>query len=216
MTKTDADKRHFFQVMAVFFKTMIMLYTALCLLLGLAPSEGFSTTVTKSWGSSSFVHRVPTKHHHTRDLLRFMTTDDGSQEDEEEDVNPSIVPVPEKPIPKRLDPLVASLTRMDEETANAKTMSVPLWGEVILDKSLFVFLPVAAFAILGLGLSVYIAFNSQDQLSQAVEQVQQVTQDYNLAGAKPPEIDPDACRGICSSQQEDLQDLANFMGRLAK
>jgi hypothetical protein len=36
-----------------------------------------------------------------------------------------------------MDPLVRSLTRMDETTKNSPTTQIPLLGEVVLDRSLY-------------------------------------------------------------------------------
>ena len=113
---------------------------------------------------------------------------------------------------RKLDPLVKSVTRMDEATRNAPTMQVPLWGELILDKSLFVLLPVAAFAVLGLLTSIYVAINSGDQFVQALSETTSV---QPPAAATTP-TDPNVCRGLCSSQEQDLEGLAVFMNSLRK
>ncbi|GKY93901.1 hypothetical protein MPSEU_000357000 [Mayamaea pseudoterrestris] len=116
---------------------------------------------------------------------------------------------PERVQRRSLDPLVASLTRMDDETVNAKRTQIPLWGELILDKSLMVFLPVAAFAILGFALSVYLLINSQDVIVDTLTDVTSSSSDY-LKGVEAP-IDDGTCRGLCGSQQESLESLRGFM-----
>lgn len=110
------------------------------------------------------------------------------------------------PPPKALDPLVRSLTRMDEETKNAPTMNVPLWGELIVDKSLMVLLPAGAFAVLGLLLSINVALNSQDKF-------------FDPNPVPPPPVNnkvvksDDGCRGLCS---QDTANLENFLNSLRK
>ena len=59
---------------------------------------------------------------------------------------------------------------MDEDTARADTVQVPLWGELILDKSLFVLLPLAAFGIGGVLLSLYVLANSGDEFVAALQE----------------------------------------------
>jgi hypothetical protein len=120
---------------------------------------------------------------------------------------------------KRLDPLVASLTRMDDDTINAPRTNVPLWGELILDRSLLVLLPVAAFAVVGFALSVYVGVNAQDDFVNAL--VETAKQQSSQLGAVPPAaggvvLDESACRGLCSNQEQDLQSLKGFMESLRR
>jgi hypothetical protein len=110
----------------------------------------------------------------------------------------------------QLDPLFKAVTRMDEETANAKSIPVPLWGELILDRSLFVLLPVAAFGIGGFLLSIYVAMNSGDAFSNAF-----VDGDLARVVQESTPVE-NACRGLCSSQEDDLEGLRNFMSKFAK
>jgi hypothetical protein len=150
-----------------------------------------------------------------------LATDDNMQEDSKKDdtlSTPSEMRVGSQPsgtpskttTTPQLDPLFKAVTRMDEETANAKSISLPLWGELILDRSLFVLLPVAAFGIGGFSLSIYVAMNSGDAFTNAFVE-------SDLAGlvqqSTPAE---NACRGLCSSQEEDLEGLRAFMSKLAK
>jgi hypothetical protein len=109
---------------------------------------------------------------------------------------------------KRLDPLVVSLTRMDSETQNAPRTNIPLWGELILDKSLIVFIPVTVFAVVGFFLSVYVAVNSQDAFVEAWSEAAQ-QQSVTV-------VDESACRGLCSNQAQDLEGLKVFMDSLRK
>lgn len=101
---------------------------------------------------------------------------------------------------------------MDETTARADTVQVPLWGELILDKSLFVLLPLAAFAVGGILLSLYILLNSGDAFVDALAEnavLQSTT-------PTPATTNADSCRGLCSSQEQDLEGLRSYMSRFAK
>lgn len=115
--------------------------------------------------------------------------------------------------PKRLDPLVASLTRMDDDMVNTPTTKVPLLGEVPLDGSIVVLLPVALIAIVGFIMSINIAFNSSDAIVQKLEEVNTV---LSTPPAKENTITEDSgCRGLCSNQDEQLDNMRNFMNSLA-
>mmetsp|Transcript_13854 Transcript_13854/g.18081 ORF Transcript_13854/g.18081 Transcript_13854/m.18081 type:complete len:199 (+) Transcript_13854:74-670(+) len=110
---------------------------------------------------------------------------------------------------KKMDPLVRSLTRTDPQTANAPTTTVPFLGELALDKTLFVLLPVAGFAVLGFLLSVYVALGAGDAFV--------ALQNAAVSGRKTPiEQVSDGCRGICSSQDQDLEGLRQFMSSFSK
>jgi hypothetical protein len=54
-------------------------------------------------------------------------------------------PVP----PKRLDPLMASLTRTDPSAADVPTKNVPFLGEIPVDGSLALLIPAAGIAVIG-------------------------------------------------------------------
>jgi hypothetical protein len=117
----------------------------------------------------------------------------------------------EKPPPRPMDPLVRSLTRMDETATdkNAPTRKIPLLGEVVLDRSLFLFVPAAVFAVLGFILSLAVIWNSGDTI------VADLMSTDTTASSTPSSLTaprpPTDCRGICSSQEQDLEGLRNFM-----
>lgn len=115
----------------------------------------------------------------------------------------SVIPQRSMPQPKQLDPLVRSLTRMDAETKDAPTILVPLWGELILDKSLYVLAPVVLFAVLGFGLSINVALNASDDWIVTPSTSKVVKTDYS-------------CRGLCAQQDADLERLSAFMQQFAK
>mmetsp|Transcript_25691 Transcript_25691/g.53513 ORF Transcript_25691/g.53513 Transcript_25691/m.53513 type:complete len:214 (-) Transcript_25691:2359-3000(-) len=163
----------------------------------------------------------------TRSMLKMsdapsQPTPDEDEYSPEQGDEPSLPPPPPamvsqptsglQPIPqtqKKLDPLLRSLTRSDDpNSANAPTMSVPLLGELVLDKSLFVLLPVAGFAVIGFFLSIYVALNSSDAFV--------VLEEAATQGKKDPIEVVDGCRGICSTQEQDLEGLRQFMNSLSK
>lgn len=129
---------------------------------------------------------------------------------------PSSVPQqPPTPPQRRLDPLMASLTRMDPATANAPTRKVPLLGEIPVDGSVTVLLPAAAIAVLGFIFSIVVAVNSQDEFVRILSQVSEDIAD--TAAQKTNMVyDENVCRGICSSQESDLEGLRGFMELLTK
>ena len=128
---------------------------------------------------------------------------------------------PPTPKAKPLDPLFVAVTRMDEVTVSAKTVSVPLWGELILDRSLFVLLPLVAFAVGGILLSLYVLLNSGDAMIDAVKDNavwQSTTTDMSTSGGITGDssINSNACRGLCRSQEQDLEGLKAYMSKLAR
>ena len=123
----------------------------------------------------------------------------------------SATPPPPPPVPKkRLDLLMASLTRMDEATANAPTTSVPFLGEIPADGSLVVLLPAAGIAVLGFIFSIVVAANSGDQLVEALNGAGQDLAD-KVAAQPNQTYDPSICRGLCAPNDSDIDGLKNLM-----
>jgi len=117
-----------------------------------------------------------------------------------------------QPIPqsqKEMDPLVRSLTRMDGDAAGAQSVSVPLLGE-ISEKEL-VLIPVAAFAVIGFLFAIYIGLTSSDAFVALEDAATKGKQ-----SPTPVQINAEGCRGICSSQEKDLEGLRQFMNNFAK
>lgn len=110
---------------------------------------------------------------------------------------------------KKVDPLIASLTRNDESTPT-KTRTVPLFGEVTEDdfKALA---PVVAIGVLGFLFSIVVAFNSMDSLGQQLSKVTIPEVKYTPTVVKEGE-----CRGLCSNQDQDLDGLRNFMESISR
>ena len=113
---------------------------------------------------------------------------------------------------ERLDPLIASLTRIDEPLpANVPTRQVPLFGEVPADGNLALLVPAAAIGILGFIFSIVVAFTSRDSIVEELSKVEVPKMEYT-----PTKIEEGKCRGLCSSQEEDLDGLKNFMEGISK
>jgi hypothetical protein len=147
----------------------------------------------------------------------LYATEDASEE--EKSATPEEAPVaarPPPPVPpKRLDPLMASLTRMDPDTANGPTRNLPLFGEVPVDGSLVVLVPVVVIAVIGFVASIVVASQAQDEIVNAFAQIgngisQTASEKTNMV------YDESVCRGLCSSQDQDLEGLRSFMDRLRK
>eukprot|EP00559_Dactyliosolen_fragilissimus_P006996 CAMPEP_0184856072 /NCGR_PEP_ID=MMETSP0580-20130426/1226_1 /TAXON_ID=1118495 /ORGANISM="Dactyliosolen fragilissimus" /LENGTH=137 /DNA_ID=CAMNT_0027350849 /DNA_START=265 /DNA_END=678 /DNA_ORIENTATION=- len=112
---------------------------------------------------------------------------------------------------QNLDPLVASLTRTDS-AANNKMSKVPIFGEIPIDGSILVLAPAAVIAVLGFALSIQIGFRAKDSLVEKLNEV-------NAVLAAPPvkkSVEYSSCRGLCSDQGEQLEQMRKFMGNLAK
>jgi hypothetical protein len=105
-----------------------------------------------------------------------------------------------------LDPLFTAVTKMDATTATAKTISIPLWGDLILDQSLFVLLPITAFAVLGILTSILILINSTDDFATAIQDMR--------AAASAINVDDDGneplCRGLCTNPN-NVEGLRQYM-----
>ncbi|GFH44310.1 hypothetical protein CTEN210_00784 [Chaetoceros tenuissimus] len=112
---------------------------------------------------------------------------------------------------KPLDPLVVSLTQMDEETLNAPTTKLPILGEVPKDGSLIILAPAAAIAVIGFITSIYLIVKNGDAISEQIEAV-------NAVLSTPPvteNIVSDGCRGLCNNPGEQLDTMKGFMEGLS-
>mmetsp|Transcript_12815 Transcript_12815/g.19866 ORF Transcript_12815/g.19866 Transcript_12815/m.19866 type:complete len:262 (+) Transcript_12815:122-907(+) len=117
--------------------------------------------------------------------------------------------------PKRLDPLMASVTRMDPGTQEGKTTNIPLLGEVPVDGGLTVLVPAALIAVVGFIMSINIIANSQDAI---VNGLAQISEEANKAAIERTNKVPEdnVCRGLCSNQDESYEGLKSFMQSLSK
>jgi len=137
---------------------------------------------------------------------------------------PEITPpayVPPPPTPTRnspaavrqqqMDPLMASLTRDNSESSPDKPpVTVPIFGEIPADGTLFLLVPAVVFGAVGFILSIVIAFNSSDQI---VDTLMQEVKSVNPASRT---YDKNVCRGLCSSQENDVDGMRNFMEAITK
>jgi len=111
----------------------------------------------------------------------------------------------------RMDPLIASLTRDDSDSANVPTRLVPLFGDVPADGNLALLIPAATIGILGFLFSIVVAFDSRDAIIQALSSAELPKMEYT-----PTVVNEEKCRGLCSSQEKDLDVLRNFMETISR
>ena len=141
-----------------------------------------------------------------------ITTSLSSQANDDSDpATPTFPQTPPPPTAERLDPLVQSLTRMDDDVANGPTRNVPFFGEIPADGSILILAPVALIAVIGFILTIQIAFTSKDVWVSAIDEL-------NAQLSKPPvkeTVVTNSCRGLCSDQDEQLESLRSFMQGLA-
>mmetsp|Transcript_25596 Transcript_25596/g.28715 ORF Transcript_25596/g.28715 Transcript_25596/m.28715 type:complete len:224 (-) Transcript_25596:245-916(-) len=169
-------------------------------------------------------------HHHHRflhALNAFPTLSTDEEDDGDEITSPlslstqqikvpqQVSPVSNSPPPvppKRMDPLMASMTRDNPASANLPTRSIPLFGEVPVDGSLMLLVPAVVFAILGFVFSAVIAIKAQDQIVDVFDLNKVVNTMAQSAINQPNQVyDKNVCRGICSTQQDDLEGMYQFM-----
>lgn len=156
---------------------------------------------------------MATQHQHGRSVTPLRMSESSSEEadqEEEEIIVPSlensVIPPPSMPQPRRLDPLVQSLTRSDVDTSGAETRQLPFLGEVVMDRSLYLLVPAAAFAVIGFLFSIYIGLTSKDEW--VIKSEPAVTPTTVKVGSD--------CRGLCSNADQDLEGLRSFMQSLTK
>ena len=112
-----------------------------------------------------------------------------------------------------LDPLIQSLTRNDVDTTNVKKTNLPLLGEVPVDGSLLVLVPVAIIAVVGFIMSIQIGFQSKDALVEQLDIINNVMSQSPVKKTVPVKA---GCRGLCSDQGAQLDNMKGFMEGLSK
>lgn len=103
----------------------------------------------------------------------------------------------------RMDPLMASLTRIDPEIAGSSEAS---------EREKKLLYPALGFAAIGFFSSLFMTVTSMDTISAKLQQSTEVL-------SQPPVMNKqydDACRGLCSSQDQQLEDMRSFMNKFAK
>lgn len=108
-----------------------------------------------------------------------------------------------------MDPLIASLTRNDV-AKSTKSLTVPLLGEIDVDGSLIVLVPAIVIGLVGFVMSIGVAMNAKDTF---VDQLVQISDEINYMAIQKTNavVDPNVCRGLCSTQEQDLDNLRGFM-----
>jgi hypothetical protein len=101
--------------------------------------------------------------------------------------------------------------KLQQKASKFSSEKVPLLGEIPADGSIVVLAPVAAIAVLGFIMSINIAINSGDAI---VQQIDQVTNVLSTPPAKKA-IVSEGCRGLCSDQEQQLDNMRSFMQSLA-
>ena len=193
---------------------------ALLLLVVLAASSnqlayGFSPSIIQS--SSPYITANSAQNFYVGVTASALFSSEESPEgiDNVDDNNDPASSFPQQPATtrqKKLDPLIASLTRIDEPTPSDVPMrSVPLFGEVPADGNLALLVPAAGIAILGFIFSIVVAFNARDELVSEFNKVELPKMEY-----KPTVVVEGQCRGLCSNQDEDVDGLRNFMESISK
>ncbi len=165
-----------------------------------ANAKIYHVGVTRSTSSSTLFS--------SEESLDSIESDDGSTVDP----GSSIPQQPATTTKKKLDPLIASLTRIDEPTpSNVPMRSVPLFGEVPADGNLALLIPAAGIAVLGFIFSIVVAFNARDELVSELNKVELPKMEY-----KPTVVVEGQCRGLCSNQDDDVDGLRNFMESISR
>jgi hypothetical protein len=158
---------------------------------------------------SSFSVRLSAMDDDSSESSDAASDNDVPQSDPGAGVPAPAAPRTSAPIPqKRIDPLLASLTRNNPAPkVGAPTRTFPILGEVVMDKSSILLVPAVLFGVVGLLFSIYVAINSQEAFTEALKQ-----NPYLQSASSAPV--GEGCRGICSNQQDDLNSLAGFMNGL--
>lgn len=158
---------------------------------------------------SSFSVRLSAMDDDSSESSDAASNNDDGKSDSSVDA-PAAAPRTTAPIPpKRIDPLLASLTRNNPapKVGGAPTRTFPIIGEVVMDKSSILIVPAVLFGVVGILFSIYVAINSQEAFTEALKQ-----NPYLQSASSAPV--GEGCRGICSNQQDDLDSLAGFMNSL--
>lgn len=171
--------------------------------------SGQATAITTLVAPSPYPWRMQASSSSDDDDTSSSSSSSNDTNDEPPSPDRRTPPLP----PRAMDPLFAAVTRMDEATqAAAPSVRIPLWGDLILDRSLFLLVPLVGFAVGGILLSLYILVNSGDAVAEAVaENARQQSIPTTVMNNNNNE-----CRGLCSSQAKDLEGLRNYMSGFGK
>lgn len=110
---------------------------------------------------------------------------------------------------------MAAVTRAAPDssaTQNGRTTNLPFFGEMPVDGSLLVLAPAVVIAVVGFIMSIVVAYNAKDTF---VDQLVQLSDDINTAALAKANhgtsLDDATCRGLCSSQEQQLEGMRAFM-----
>ncbi|VEU37911.1 unnamed protein product [Pseudo-nitzschia multistriata] len=156
-------------------------------------------------------------------VLNSTPEPEGPGDEEEPQMPTAYVPpaparnTPQQVAQRRMDPLMASLTR---DTSNAApdqpTQNVPFFGEIPADGTLLLLVPAVLFASLGFLMSIVIAVQSSDQIVESFSKVGDTVAQTAIERTNRV-YDENTCRGFCGSpQQEDVDALQNFMESITR
>lgn len=165
--------------------------------------------------ASSFTVTTPFYQSSVRGIITAHFLSDGDDQAPIEEVASVMIPQPLPPKPKRqLDGLMAAVTRTTPSDANAPTTNLPFFGEMPIDGSLLILAPAVVIAVVGFVMSVVVAFNARDTF---VDQLALLSEEINTAALRKTNslVADDSCRGLCSSQDQQLEAMRAFMEGLA-
>lgn len=117
---------------------------------------------------------------------------------------------------RRMDPLMASLTRDNSNVdSDGPTQTVPFFGEIPADGTMLLLVPAGVFAVLGFVLSLVIALKSSDQIVNSFANAGETI--AQTASERTNRVyDESVCRGFCSPQPESIDGLKNFMESITR
>ncbi|KAL7541512.1 hypothetical protein ACHAXR_011438 [Thalassiosira sp. AJA248-18] len=170
-----------------------------------------STTASTTLLLSSPDDDIPNNNSREQEMMDKVLREQSFRQGLQQEAEQQMPPAARAP-DKRVDGLIASLTRIDEPTpADVPMRQVPLFGEVPADGNLALLVPAAVISILGFIFSIVVAFNARDSLVSELSKVDMPKMEYT-----PTVVDEGKCRGLCSSQDEDLDGLRNFMESISR
>jgi len=120
--------------------------------------------------------------------------------EEEKDTNPALEETESTSMAMSVPPpATAAKSNRDADGNNPL-----IQGEVTMDGSVLVLAPAAVIAVVGFIMSVNIALNSQDEIVSALNSVE-------IKPRNEQSVPLGVCRGLCSTQETDLNHMRSFM-----
>ena len=191
----------------------------------------YHTTVSAFTAITTTATRKTTQNNNNnnniRNKIKILQLNSSPENNDDNQQQPEAAPPPPPPPPPQLrppppavpmtrierqDPLIASLTRDNSEknsSSSQQVMTVPFFGEID-QEGLYLLVPAFGFALIGFVYSIVVAFQSSEQI---VSSLSQSVQDINPTKRV---YDKNVCRGLCSSQQDDLDGMKSFMEAITR